>query len=257
MRVGIIGDVHGHYREMIATINQLEEHGVDRLILLGDLLDRGPDGLRCLRHIRTESFMDRQGGDSAFECIKGNHEDAYVRVWRNVPKPGRSYVESPEYPRLYAQMDADLLSWMEQLPVFIRLSSMGLVCLHGGVTPHTTSLRTGGDFLLRTRYLDARGNAERGVFSGDRFWADAYDGRFGTIVFGHESHDQPTRYKHALAVDGEGYGKIHAVVYTDEDEPVAAYTTPYDGVTHDARLTVRPDRYHETRRSAYSSTLLW
>lgn len=245
MRVGVVGDVHSHFTEMTRTINALEEHGVDRIILLGDLVDRGPSGLSCLRYIRTERFMNRRGDDVPFECVKGNHEDAYVRVWRGIPKPGRARVEPPEYRRLYMQMDSGLLRWMEQLPAFIAVPQLGLVCTHGGVTPHMTDLEAAGDFVLRTRYLDKDGNALRSVFGSSRFWAAEYDGRFGTIVFGHESHVRPTQYDHAIAIDGEGFRHVHAVVMSDEDEPLAAYTTPYGAHTREADLVTRARRYHD------------
>lgn len=66
----IISDVHSFYNEMIKALN---EAGYDKtnknhvLICCGDLLDRGPDALKCLEFINSIP-------DDRKICIKGNHE---------------------------------------------------------------------------------------------------------------------------------------------------------------------------------------
>jgi predicted phosphodiesterase len=47
-RLIIIGDIHGCHQEFADLLNQLAPVKGDRIILLGDLVNRGPDSLRVL-----------------------------------------------------------------------------------------------------------------------------------------------------------------------------------------------------------------
>jgi serine/threonine protein phosphatase 1 len=69
----VIGDVHGCLQQFILLTEAMaaEAQGQHDLTLLGDLIDRGPDSLGCLRH------ADALARGSAFkEChlVVGNHE---------------------------------------------------------------------------------------------------------------------------------------------------------------------------------------
>jgi hypothetical protein len=182
---------------MIEMIAMIEDHGVDRLVLLGDLVDRGPQSLRCLKIAQQWEFDSRSEGLKKYEVVRGNHEDAYWRISQRLPKPGRATVEPPESRHLFSGLSESDLEWMGQLPVYINVPELRLVCLHGGVTPHYDTLEHGGEHILRVRYLDENYYEKRGLL-GSIFWAEVYDGRFGTIVFGHESHTRPTHYDHAI-----------------------------------------------------------
>lgn len=241
-RVGIIGDVHGHDRELIEMIATLEDHGVDRLVLLGDLVDRGPHSLRCLKIAREWEFTTRSDGLKHYDVIRGNHEDGYWRVRENLPKPGRLVVKGPTDRLTYEGISADEFDWIGDLPIYLEFPELDLVCLHGGVTPHYDTLEHGGEHILRVRYLDDNYYEQRGIF-GETFWAEVYDGRFGTIVFGHESHSQPTHYDHAIGIDGEGYQRVHGIVVSDEDgDEVKAWTVPYQGRARKALMNFDSDK---------------
>lgn len=72
MRTIIIGDIHGCYRELTKLLEKVAfDKEADRLIALGDLMDRGRQPYEVydfFRHIKAETG----------ECciiIKGNHEE--------------------------------------------------------------------------------------------------------------------------------------------------------------------------------------
>ena len=72
MRTIIIGDIHGcsgALRLLLAKI--MPDEKADRLILLGDLFDRGPDSWGVFQVVRelADKFGDR------FVLLRGNHED--------------------------------------------------------------------------------------------------------------------------------------------------------------------------------------
>lgn len=242
-RVGFIGDCHGHEHELVTMIRKLEAQGVDRIVLLGDMLDRGPRSLRCLRLVREQRFCSRRGYRD-LDMVKGNHEDAYLRVLDGVPKPGREIVEQPEDRRLSRLLRPADVRHMRRLPISLNLPKLVVTAVHGGVTPHMDTM---DEFALRVRFLDADYQPMRSTMPSDVFWADVYDGRFGLIVFGHESHLHPTLYENALALDGEGYSRLHGAIISDEtgDDWVRSWTIHYG--EHRARESVisdRPCRFH-------------
>lgn len=71
MRHLIATDVHGQYNEfMLALENARYDETADRLILLGDLIDRGRQSREVLEYI---AGLMARGRD--IELIRGNHED--------------------------------------------------------------------------------------------------------------------------------------------------------------------------------------
>jgi len=247
MRVGFVGDVHGHERELIAMLGQLEEHGCDEIVSLGDVLDRGPHSIPCLRVMRDWNFTNRDGAAASFQMILGNHEDAYLRAIDRRPKPGRSGVSPREESGVARSLRPPDIEFMRSLPVSLRFPEIDVTALHGGVTPHAEEI---DDYALRVRYLDDRHYDLRGTRSSETFWADVYDGRFGLAVFGHESHQEPSLYENALALDGEGFRRLHAAVISDEpwDDWLTCYTLNYGNErVREVAPAANPVRFHDSR----------
>ena len=76
MREIIVGDLHGCARTYEALLARLRpDPGADRLVLLGDLFDRGPRSWEVLRLVKAQeqAFGDR------FTLLRGNHEDYLLR----------------------------------------------------------------------------------------------------------------------------------------------------------------------------------
>lgn len=76
-RLLVMGDVHGQYEKMLNVLSLCEYRpAVDRLILLGDYVDRGPDS----RRVVSEVLRLVQLGAVA---LYGNHEDLMRQALRN------------------------------------------------------------------------------------------------------------------------------------------------------------------------------
>ncbi|MBQ6595410.1 MAG: serine/threonine protein phosphatase [Clostridia bacterium] len=72
MRSVIIGDIHGCSGALDALIRKIgPDEAMDRLILLGDLFDRGPASWEVFRSVRD---LEARFGDR-FVLLRGNHED--------------------------------------------------------------------------------------------------------------------------------------------------------------------------------------
>ena len=49
MSTYVCSDIHGQYGLYKAMLEQINLSGGDRLLILGDMIDRGPDGLQILQ----------------------------------------------------------------------------------------------------------------------------------------------------------------------------------------------------------------
>lgn len=100
-----------------------------RLLLLGDLVNRGPDSLATLRRL--------QGLGAAAQCLLGNHDLHALAVAAGVRPPQRSDTLQP----LLAAPDAPgLLHWLRLQP--LALQAEGWLCVHAGVLPPWTAAQT-------------------------------------------------------------------------------------------------------------------
>ena len=82
-RLYAIGDIHGRLDlldDLLAKIDADDAArgavGETRLILLGDLVDRGPDSRGVI-----ERVMGLMASSSHVTCLKGNHEELLIRSW--------------------------------------------------------------------------------------------------------------------------------------------------------------------------------
>lgn len=65
----LVGDLHGCYSEFISALERVQfDREKDRVLCVGDLIDRGPEPLECL------SLLDEQW----FHCTLGNHEELMI-----------------------------------------------------------------------------------------------------------------------------------------------------------------------------------
>ncbi len=78
----VIGDIHGCYQAWIRLKNRIEKNDSDaRFILVGDIIDRGPQVIKTLRWAVKNITW---GGK--YQMIMGNHESEKIRWIRNILK---------------------------------------------------------------------------------------------------------------------------------------------------------------------------
>lgn len=230
-RTIVIGDVHGCLDELDALLRLVQVTPEDRLVFLGDLVDRGPASVGVVRRVR-ELLSRREGS----VCVAGNHD------WKALRRHDRGQDQEWEQPAT----DEDW-AFLDSLPIFARLPEHGALALHGGIFPAflarygtvgeappdwRTSRDKRCDRLRRftmTRTIDARGEMVPLGAEGpaDPHWSDLYDGRDGHAFFGHDpqiSTSQPLRATCATGLDtGCCFGgRLTAAVLEPEQLAVAA-----------------------------------
>lgn len=151
-----IGDVHGCLEELDELLKMVEynKHH-DRLVLLGDLVDRGPDSLGVVRRARE---LNAQG-------VMGNHDEKHIRYRMHEKRalheagytnPMKPFTEQ-RWKEHWSLTDDDL-RWLSNLPLIINLRN-DWVGVHAGFEPARKLHEQKTDKLLRIRYVDAQGKA--------------------------------------------------------------------------------------------------
>ena len=69
--VYVLSDIHGQSRAFFEMLEKIRFSSEDKLFIIGDVVDRGPDGIQLLEYIREQPNM---------ELLMGNHEDMFLRT---------------------------------------------------------------------------------------------------------------------------------------------------------------------------------
>lgn len=221
-RVAVIGDVHGQKAALEKTIRKLEKCGVDRIISVGDLVDRGPDSQGCVELVRSRGFIAANGKRRRIEMVLGNHEDSHIRVKLGIPYPGSKNVwKTSKHPAVHKSFKKADWKYLLSRPYVLRDERLDLTVVHGGIMPEDQAIgwygRDRAAMLTRTGYIGTDGaRLKPGRFS-ETFWTDAYDGRFGRVIYGHTSFNKIRVDGQTTGVDGSKHGRILAIVVSDTE----------------------------------------
>ncbi len=126
----LIGDLQGCCD---ALDRLLDEAGFspsrDRLVVLGDLVNRGPASLQVLQRLAALGTSAR--------CVLGNHDLHLLAVAHGVRKPHRSDTLAQV---LDAPDRTHWLDWLRRQP--LALMEQGWLCVHAGVPPAWDTAQT-------------------------------------------------------------------------------------------------------------------
>jgi bis(5'-nucleosyl)-tetraphosphatase (symmetrical) len=170
-----VGDLQGCYDEFQQLLDMIAfDSACDRLWLVGDLVNRGPQSLQALRAVKAL-------GDAAVTVL-GNHDFHLLTVAAGHRKQHRRDTLSP----ILGAPDRDeLLAWLRARPLVVRQNDLLLV--HAGLLPSWTAATA----------LMLSGEVQAMLAS------EAHDD-FLRHLYG----DEPTRWNDALT----GYDRLRVVV---------------------------------------------
>ncbi len=132
MRTIIIGDVHGCDKALCSILEKSQPAAEDRIVMLGDLFDRGPDSFEVFQAVKK--LADDMG--ERFVLLRGNHEDYLLApkltpiqrmIWERVGRAAtvRSF-------RARGAQMGDAIPWLgEHCQLFWR--GEGIQCVHAGL----------------------------------------------------------------------------------------------------------------------------
>ena len=195
MAVWAIGDVHGCLDKLRRLWSEIAPGTGDTVVLLGDLIDRGPDPAGVL-----EFVLERQG-QTRIVVLRGNHEDLCMAWLRNpTPEAWRlwmfngghatleSYGASPAEPAAIPEVHRRFL---ERMPLWHREGDV--VFVHAGLRPGVPLEEQDPEDLLWIR---------------DAFYGhpEAFD---HPVVFGHTPFPRVFRSGPLVGIDtGAVYGGL-------------------------------------------------
>lgn len=176
MKTFAFSDIHGCYDELMALFHQLPLRPErDRVVFLGDYIDRGPASRRVI-----EQLMAWQARYPHWVFLGGNHEDMMLDALRNDGQHYDAYFDLPDVwllsggaatyrsylPAGVSRDRATLVhareiipethqAWCASLPRFFE--DDGYIFVHGGIKPgHTPAETAPNDLIwLRDEFLNS------------------------------------------------------------------------------------------------------
>ncbi len=128
-RIFAIGDIHGEYDKLQNLMFILAQHhcldlAKDKIVFMGDMIDRGPDSFKVLKYVRKL----QQEHPKNVIALYGNHEDLMVKWHNGTDKwdlwgmnggdaTRKSFKKSYFYKDEGAECPPILLEWVQSLPL--------------------------------------------------------------------------------------------------------------------------------------------
>ncbi|WP_409284390.1 symmetrical bis(5'-nucleosyl)-tetraphosphatase [Pseudomonas protegens] len=120
-----VGDLQGCLEPLQCLLEQVAfDPARDRLWLVGDLVNRGPQSLETLRYLY--SIRD------SLVCVLGNHDLHLLAAWRNIERLKKSdtlreILEAPDC--------EELLQWLRQQKLMHYDEARHVALVHAGIAP--------------------------------------------------------------------------------------------------------------------------
>ncbi|HEY7217183.1 MAG TPA: metallophosphoesterase family protein [Candidatus Binatia bacterium] len=157
----VVGDIHGCVDELRHLIETLPLARGDRLVFLGDYIDRGPDSSGVVSYLMS---LQQQCDDIEFVFLKGNHEDMLLSYLGLNGQHGdmflinggratlASYGLTPDRispPHALSAIPAEHVRFFEGLKRYYSMDSF--LCVHAGIHPKKSLAEQTDEELLWIR----------------------------------------------------------------------------------------------------------
>lgn len=121
-----ISDIHGYYDLFCRLLDKIRFGGGDRLYVLGDIIDKGPQSIRLAKLLFSMKNVT---------CIAGNHEYDFLKFYRALMQQTEDYDFVLRECRAYFS-DGELLDWdtvdcFDLLPFYVETQKF--LGVHAGV----------------------------------------------------------------------------------------------------------------------------
>lgn len=188
MSTVVIGDVHGCVDELHALLRACGHNRGDEVVLVGDLIFKGPDSRGVLALVR----------ELAAHSVRGNHDQHALRLRPLLLEQGGDALPTKKR-ELLTSFDATDWAQLEALPLWYALPSQQALVVHGGLQPGVPLAEQDPEMLMGMRTLRADGSpskrAEDGVLWGSRWPGPEL------VVFGHHASRGLQQHPFAIGLD--------------------------------------------------------
>ncbi|MDD3180429.1 MAG: metallophosphoesterase [Opitutaceae bacterium] len=186
-RLIAIGDIHGCLREFEELLGKLALSSDDRLVLLGDLVNRGPDSAGVIDLAR----------DRATVSLLGNHE---LRLLNFRETGDESHLKKADFDTL-KQLRSKDWDYLEAMPLTYYDEEDDIVFVHGGFLPNQPWREQPAHVVTRIQVIDRDGRPNKRSLQPDApHWSELWQGP-PFVVYGHTPRPEIERRKWSLGID--------------------------------------------------------
>lgn len=186
-RLIAIGDIHGCHKEFEDLLDKLDLKKDDRLILLGDLISRGPDSGKVVALAR----------EYATASLLGNHELRHLN-YRRTDDP--SHLKKYDYDTM-EQLRGKDWDYLESMKLTYEDEDLGVVFVHGGFLPDRPWQKQPARIVTRIQVVGPDGEPhKRSEMPDSPHWSTLWEGP-PFVVYGHTPREDVVRTKWTLGID--------------------------------------------------------
>ena len=186
-RLIAIGDIHGCDREFEDLLEKLAAGKRDRIVLLGDLVNRGPNSAKVIALARKYASVS----------LLGNHELRLLN-YRKTGDP--THLKKNDYDTL-KQLNHKDWAYMSAMPLTFHDPVHRTVLVHGGFLPGPSWRRQPARVVTRIQVIDRDGNPrKRSEEPNAPHWSELWSGP-PFVVYGHTPRPEISRLKWSLGID--------------------------------------------------------
>ncbi|MCY1082809.1 metallophosphoesterase [Archangium lansingense] len=193
-RTLFIGDVHGCSEELDALLRECGYRRGDRVVLVGDLVAKGPDSAGVVRRAREQGML----------AVRGNHDEHVLR-WHAGKMPAGKKLKR-EHKQVLDTLEDEDWAYLESLPVHRHVPELNVRVVHGGLVPGVPMEEQEPELMLNLRSITPKGEPSKKVDAGAP-WASLWKGP-ELVIFGHDALRGVQQYPYAIGLDsGCVYGQ--------------------------------------------------
>jgi bis(5'-nucleosyl)-tetraphosphatase (symmetrical) len=123
-----IGDLQGCYAELQSLLDEINfDETNDQLWFVGDIVNRGPESLKCLRFVKSLRKNAK--------TVLGNHDLHLLAIANKVRKPHRKDTVDEI---LNSNDSEELLDWLKHQPLLVSDPDLEFTMVHAGFPPQWT-----------------------------------------------------------------------------------------------------------------------
>jgi diadenosine tetraphosphatase ApaH/serine/threonine PP2A family protein phosphatase len=186
-RIIAIGDIHGCHQEFAELLERLAPTPADRLILVGDLVNRGPDSARVIDLAIQHRALS----------LLGNHEARLLHFRRT---GDRSNLKDDDE-KTFASLLPHHWDYLEKLPLTHEEPELNVVFVHGGFLPGEPWQKQAAAVVTRIQVIDNEGRPRKRADALDGVpWAERWVGP-PFVVYGHTPRPDIFKLKWSVGLD--------------------------------------------------------
>lgn len=188
-RVIAIGDVHGCIEELQSLLRLADYQPGDQVVLLGDMVAKGPDSVAVVQLARE---IGARG-------VRGNHDFEVVRWWEAYCRGDSEVVVSIEHARIAQSLGEKEHNWLMECPWFIECTEMAHLFVHAGFIPGVKLTQQNPRLMMNMRSVLFDGTVTAKNVDHCE-WARLWRGP-QTVVFGHDAYRGLQLHDFAKGID--------------------------------------------------------